>query len=140
MIDRQPLAKNESKSLFHKSLIQIGDSVCFFMLPNETQERKKRFLKERRKQLLDQISALHGTTGKNPQALGGKGGKGGANNPNINESGAYPGSVSGLKGFGRRLNLKEMLMLHKFTREETRSQLGISFMPPGTKPSKSMSK
>ena len=53
MIDRQPIGKNESKSLYHKSLIQIGDSVFFFMLPNETQERKKRFLKERRKQLLE---------------------------------------------------------------------------------------
>ena len=57
----------------------------------------------------------------------------------VNESGPYPGSISGLKGFGRRLNLKEMLILHKLTREETRNQLGISFMPPGTKPSKAPS-
>mmetsp|Transcript_25758 Transcript_25758/g.34420 ORF Transcript_25758/g.34420 Transcript_25758/m.34420 type:complete len:130 (+) Transcript_25758:254-643(+) len=56
MIDRQPVEKNQSRSLFHKSLIQIGDSICFFMLPNETQERKKRFLKQRRKQLLDQVA------------------------------------------------------------------------------------
>jgi len=104
------------------------------MLPNETQERKKRFLKERRKQLLDQISALHGA-GKNPSSTAGGGKKGSA----MNESGPYPNHVSGLKGFGRRLNLKEMLMLHKFTREETRNQLGIAYMPPGTKPTKERS-
>jgi hypothetical protein len=99
------------------------------MLPNETQERKKRYLKERRKQLLEQISILHGSS-KNPLAIGGK------KINSSNESGAYPGHVSGLKGFGRRLNLKEMLMLHKFTREETRNQLGIAYMPPGTKATK----
>lgn len=134
VIDRQPLAKNESKSLFHKSLIQIGDSLAFFMLPNETQERKKRFLKDRRKQLLDQISTLHSQGGASkPSSATGKKGK---ESTTLNESGPYPGSVSGLKGFGRRLNLKEMLVLHKFTREETRSQLGVSYMPAGTKPTK----
>ena len=101
------------------------------MLPNETQERKKRFLKERRKQLLDQISLLH-TSNKKPQSTGVRS-KGGST---LNESGPYPNTISGLKGFGRRLNLKEMLMLHKFTREETRNQLGIAYMPPGTKPTK----
>ena len=64
--------------------------------------------------------------------MGGGAGKGAV----LNECGPYPVGVSGLKGFGRRLNLKEMLMLHKFTREETRKQLGISFMPAGTKPTK----
>ena len=53
LVDRQPLATQEVKALFHKSLIQIGDCLLFFLLPNETQEKKKRFSKERRKQLLD---------------------------------------------------------------------------------------
>ena len=129
MIDRQPVEKNQSRSLFHKTMIQIGDSICFFMLPNETQERKKRYLKERRKQLLDQIGQVHNVGGGPNSKNSGK--------KSQNESGPYPSGVSGLKGFGRRLNLKEMLMLHKFTREETRQQLGISFMPAGTKPTKS---
>ena len=103
------------------------------MLPNETQERKKRFLKDRRKQLLDQISTLHASSAKHPQQ-GGKSGKGSGHS----KDGIMPLSYneSGLKGFGRRLNLKEMLILHKFTREETRSQLGVSYMPAGTKPTK----
>ena len=53
LVDRQPLGKGQSKPLFHKSLVQVGDCLFFFMLPNETQEKKKRFLKEKRKQLLD---------------------------------------------------------------------------------------
>ena len=65
--------------------------------------------------------------------------KGGHRKGQVNESGTWPGSVSGLKGFGRRLNLKEMLVLHKLTREETRQQLGISYMPAGTKPNKNNS-
>ena len=77
MIDRQPVGRNQSRSLFHKSLLQIGeDSVCFFVLPNETQEGKKRFLKERRKMLLDQIQVLHGgqsNTSLNGQAAVGTG-------------------------------------------------------------------
>ena len=32
-----------------------------------------------------------------------------------------------------------MLVLHKLTREETRQQLGISYMPAGTKPNKNNS-
>ena len=36
MIDRQPVEQNSARSLFHKSLIQIGDSIFFFVLPNET--------------------------------------------------------------------------------------------------------
>ena len=40
---------------------------------------------------------------------------------NVNESGPFPTHASGLKGFGRRLNLKEMLMLHQYTRDETKS-------------------
>lgn len=53
LVDRMPLHKQDIRPLFHKSLIQIGDTLLFFLLPNETQEKKKRFLKQQRKQLLD---------------------------------------------------------------------------------------
>lgn len=47
-----------------------------------------------------------------------------------------PLSATGLKGFGRRLNLKEMLMLHQFTREEAKGQLGLNYLPAGSKAGK----
>ena len=36
-------------------------------------------------------------------------------------------------GIGKRLNLKEMLMLHRLTKHNTMSHLGLSHLPPGTK-------
>ena len=35
-------------------------------------------------------------------------------------------------GLGKRLNLQEMLMLHKMTKEECVTQMGMNFMPINT--------
>ena len=113
LVDRQPLAKQESRPLYHKSLVQIADCMFFFLLPNETQEKRKRSLKERRKGLLEQVHMMHNTNGSGRPG-------GSSSRRETNESGQYPSSVAGLKGFGRRLNLKEMLMLHQWTRDEVK--------------------
>ena len=99
LVDHTPLERGEVRPLFHKSLIQIADQLAFFLLPNEVADKKKRFLKEKRKELLDQVHLLHG--GSKPHF-------------GARDTSAVNG-LSGLKGFGRRLNLKEMLMLHKYT-------------------------
>lgn len=111
LVDRLPLLRSETRALFHKSLIQVSDTLMFFLLPNETQEKKKRFLKERRKQLLDQVSLLQAQGAKCMSAKSQQG----------NENGPMPKDVSGLKGFGRRLNLKEMILLHQMTRDEAKN-------------------
>lgn len=36
-------------------------------------------------------------------------------------------------GIGKRMDLKEMLMLYKYTKQSTMSQMGMNYMPAGTK-------
>ena len=35
LVDHHPLAKDEVRSLFHKSLVQLSDCLFFFLLPHE---------------------------------------------------------------------------------------------------------
>ena len=51
-VDRLPLKPQETRQLQHKSLIQSSDQLMFFLLPQETLEKRERFLKERRKQII----------------------------------------------------------------------------------------
>lgn len=59
LLDRQPLAPKSERVLFHKSLIHIGDTLLFFLLPQENLEKNKRWLKERRKVILEEMNILH---------------------------------------------------------------------------------
>ena len=60
MVDRAPLGKGVEKPLYHKSLIMIGDDcLLFFLLPQEYLERKKRWVKERRKVILEESNILY---------------------------------------------------------------------------------
>ena len=59
LVDRAPLVQNQDRILHHKSLIQIGDTLFFFLLPQEGLEKKKRWLKERRKIILEQANILN---------------------------------------------------------------------------------
>jgi len=71
LVNRRPLPSGSETILFHNSLIQlstggpgvgIGDSTTsgsglfFFLLPHEAIERKKRWLKDRRRELLEHCS------------------------------------------------------------------------------------
>jgi len=71
LVNRRPLPSGSETILFHNSLIQlstggagqgIGDScnsgsgLFFFLLPHEAIERKKRWLKDRRRELLEHCS------------------------------------------------------------------------------------
>ena len=59
MVDRAPLVKGSERNLYHKSLIMIGnDCLLFFLLPQEYLERKKRYVKERRKLILEESIIL----------------------------------------------------------------------------------
>lgn len=52
LVNRQAVCNNESVSLHHLSLIQLSsEDLFFFLLPHETIEKKKRDIKERRKDL-----------------------------------------------------------------------------------------
>ena len=59
MVDRAPLASKNERVLHHKSLILIGDTLLFFLLPQESLEKKKRWLKERRKIILEEANILN---------------------------------------------------------------------------------
>lgn len=61
MIDRAPLVPTNERVLYHKSLIHIGDTLLFFLLPQENLEKKKRWLKERRKIILEEANILNPT-------------------------------------------------------------------------------
>jgi hypothetical protein len=55
-VDRLPLAFGDKRTLQHHSLVQIGsDFLGFFLLPQESVEKRKRFLKERRKQITQML-------------------------------------------------------------------------------------
>jgi hypothetical protein len=59
MVDRCPLVTSHDRILHHKSLILIGDVLLFFILPQESLEKKKRWLKERRKIILEEANILN---------------------------------------------------------------------------------
>jgi hypothetical protein len=60
MVDRAPLLHGQERTLHHKSLIMFGDDgLFFFLLPQETLEKKKRWLKERRKIVLEEVNLLN---------------------------------------------------------------------------------
>jgi hypothetical protein len=81
--------------LQHKSLIQIADQLFFFLMPNDLIEKRKRHLKERRKQ----ISQLLQTNEKQQQQ-------------------------GQIKGLGKRMSLDEILSLWELTRQEVHSIIG----------------
>ena len=56
MVDREILAPKKERLLQHKSLLMIGDSLLFFLNSQETLEKKKKWLKEKRKIILEEIS------------------------------------------------------------------------------------
>ena len=92
-------------------------------------ERKKRYVKERRKLILEESIILFPQRNKFDIQQA-KRAKYGLIHPEDNE----PSSQRKLKnGIGKRLNLKEMLQLQKLTRAQTMSHLGLSHLPPGTK-------
>ena len=100
-VDRLPLKPQETRQLQHKSLIHIADQLMFFLLPQETLEKRKRFLKERRKQIIQIL--------QQPQ------------------SGQKDDSKTQLKGLGKRMNLDEVVSLWDLTRQEVHSMLGQTY-------------
>ena len=97
-------------------------------------EKKKRVVKEKRKQLLDELNMLHPPK-NNYDLQQAKRAKYGLILPDGDLDFGAPGSMQRkLKnGIGKRLNLKEMLLLHRLTKQQTMSHLGLSHLPPGTK-------
>jgi hypothetical protein len=58
MVDRLPLKAGESRAIYNQSLIQGYDWIAFYLLPEEAVEKKKRHLKERRKQINNLLQPL----------------------------------------------------------------------------------
>ena len=125
LVDRKPLKSGLETILFHHTLIQLSSSaIFFFLLPHEAIEKKKRWLKERRRELLEHCSFYN--TPKNKfdisQLMWKK----------VNQ--IDPDQHERMKvGLGKRLNLKEMLMLQKMTKVECVAQMNLVYMPVGTK-------
>lgn len=100
-VDRLPLKFSETRPLQHRSLIQAGDFIAFFLLPNEQTERRKRHLKERRKQILAVLGSGQEKEMKDRQGA--------------------------VRGQGKRVNLSEVLQLWEGCRKEVHSILGESY-------------
>jgi len=135
MIDRQPLLQHQERALCHKSLVMMGDDVLFFfLLPQETLERRKRVVKEKRKQLADDLNFLNPQK-NNYDIQQAKRAKYGLVLPEGDLDFGAPASLQRKlrNGVGKRMNLKEMLYLHRLTKQQTMSHLGLSHLPPGTK-------
>ena len=98
--------------------------MFFFLLPHETIEKKKKWLKDKRKDLLELNKVV------NPPK----------NNFDISSlmwkkvNQIDPEQQERMKvGLGKRLNLKEILLLSKWTKQECVTQMGMGYMPIGTK-------
>lgn len=134
LIDRKPLLRGEERVLSHKSLILIGDDgIFFFLLPQEFLERKKRALKERRKALLEEAHTLNPPKNNYDLNQAKRAKYGLVMQDEFGDLGSSMYSKRLKNGIGKRLNLKEMLMLHRLTKQQTMNQLGLSHLPPGTK-------
>ena len=87
----------------------------FFLLPSESLEKKKRWLKERRKIILEEANILNPSRNNfDFSAAGKKTGYG-----NTGRLGDEEGVRKLKYGVGKRMNLAEMLMLYKHTKQST---------------------
>lgn len=119
--------------------MQLSSSDLFFLqLPHEAIDKRKRFIKERRKELEAVTRYIHDvknviTVGEKPTKDKAAGSFGSEKKPD-SSFGAVIGELERRRvGLGKRLTLKEMIRLQKNTKQQCVSQMGLNFMPKGTK-------
>jgi hypothetical protein len=104
----------------------------FFQLSHEGIDKKKRYIKERRKEL-ENINKYVNPY-KNSIVIGSTSEK-----EKDKNSASFANVIGELErrkvGLGKRMNLKEMLRLQKSTKQECIKQMGLGFLPRGTKAS-----
>ena len=139
LVDRLPVLHNQKASINHMSLIQLSsEDIFFFLLPHEAIDKKKRYIKEKRKDL-ERINYILNPYKNQFDVKGDIVKKIWDKEKEIKEKEAQSfGKLVGeferrRVGLGKRLTMTEMLRLQKNTKLECIRQMGMGFLPKGTK-------
>ena len=115
-VNRRPVGYNEQVPLNHMSLVQLTASdLFFFLLPHEAIDKKKRFIKERRKEVEQAFRILNPPRNEFEQKTESNKGATDSKETVATLIDEYQRRKVGL---GKRLNLKEMLRLIRGIKSE----------------------